>query len=90
MEHPLRELRKTLDLNQREFAESINSHPTYISQMETGVQPMGSLTALRVAEMYRAQMNRLGITVEDLLRGSRSRPAPPVTEGGEKAERATG
>lgn len=83
MEHPLRELRKTVGMNQGAFAEALSTHPTYISQIETGIQPMGSTVALRVAEVFRTEMNRLGITVEDLLRGSRERGIP-------EADRAAG
>jgi transcriptional regulator with XRE-family HTH domain len=74
--HPLRELRKSLGLNQRQFAGEVGLHPTYVSQLETGSEPVGKTTALRIADRYRLEMARLGITIEDLMRGSRARPDP--------------
>lgn len=84
MDHPSRELRKALGLNQAAFAAAVGTHHTYVSQIETGVQPMGSIVALRIAETYRDAMNRLGITIEDLLRGTRERVTTP------EADRAAG
>lgn len=80
--HPLRELRKSLDLNQREFAAEVGLHPTYVSQLETGSEPVGKGTALKIADRYRVEMARFGITIEDLMRGSRIRSAadpPPAS-----------
>ena len=71
--HPLRELRKSLSLNQRQFATEVGLHPTYVSQLETGSEPVGKSTSLKIADRYRVEMARLGITIEDLMRGSRSR-----------------
>lgn len=71
--HPLRELRKSLDLNQRQFGAEVGLHPTYVSQLETGTEPVGKGTALKIADRYRVEMARLGITIEDLMRGSRAR-----------------
>ena len=78
--HPLRELRKSLGLNQRPFAVEVGLHPTYVSQLETSSEPVGKGTALKIADRYRVEMARLGITIEDLMRGSRARPRhePPA------------
>jgi len=68
-EHPVRRLRVFLGLTQRELADRIESHMTYISQVETGSQPLGHEIALRLADHFRAELGKLGLTVEDLLRG---------------------
>lgn len=70
-EHPVRRLRTFLGLTQRELAERIDSHMTYISQVETGSQPLGHTVALRIASAFPHEMAKLGLTVEDLLRGRR-------------------
>ena len=76
-EHPVRRLRLHLGdgvqkWTQREFAEEIDTHPTYVSQVETGTQQLGSEVALRIADRFPREMARLGLTVEDLLRGART------------------
>lgn len=74
MEHPLRELRRSLGMKQRPFAAEVGLHPTYVSQLETGHQPMGKESALKVAARFRAEMAQLGLTIEDMMRGTRDRP----------------
>lgn len=76
---PVRKLRTFLGMTQAEFAERISTHKVYVSQIETGHQPLGHAVALRIASAFPVEMTRLGITVEDLLRGMRT------NEGGEAA-----
>ena len=75
--HPLQELRDTLDLSQEGFAAAVGK-PLYqstISTVEAFRSGLSRELALKLAGLYRTEMNGLGITVEDLLRGSRARPA---------------
>jgi transcriptional regulator with XRE-family HTH domain len=74
MEHPGETLRKALELTQEEFARSIGRSGPYVCQVEGGRDFYGRVTVLRIAERYREDLNRLGITVEDLLRGCRVQP----------------
>jgi len=75
----VRSLRKSLGakFTQKQFAERVGTHPTYVSQVETGSQTLGSEIALRIADSFPAEMARLGLTVEDLLRGTRT----PLSDG---------
>lgn len=80
MEHPLRELRRAVGtagkpMSQKRFGAEVGLHPTYVSQLETGHEPVGKVAALRVAGRFRTEMMQIGITVEDLMRGTRSRGA---------------
>ena len=71
--HPLRELREALGLNQSELADAIGRSHAFICMIESGQARLGRETVLAVMDRYRPVLNRLGITAEDLLRGSRSR-----------------
>ena len=71
--HPLRELREALGLNQAELAEAIGRTRVFVSMVENRQTRLGVDTVLAVVDRYRPVLNRLGITAEDLLRGSRSR-----------------
>ena len=73
MTHPLRLLRTTLGLTQLELAESIGVTHGRVSQIECGYGGnLGGPSLLLLAELYRTPMARLGITIEDVLRGKRA------------------
>lgn len=72
--HVLKDLRKALDMTQAEFAAAIGVQQSYISLIENDPnRRLGGETALAIADRFRERMNQLGITVEDLLRGTRGR-----------------
>lgn len=71
--NPLRELRKALDLSQDELAEAIDVFQSQVSSHELTGRGIGPDGLLRLAERFRPEMNRLGLTMEDLLRGTRAR-----------------
>ena len=82
---PLRELRMALGLTQQGFAEKTGIHQSQVSAHERTGQGIGRPGLLRLAEMFRPEMNRLGTTVEDLIRGNRDHtvnPASPYTPSG--------
>lgn len=64
----LRQFRKSLGLNQREFGAEVGIHPTYLCQIEVGTENLGHKNALRIAERYREELAAAGITLEELLR----------------------
>jgi len=70
-EHPIRELRNALGLKQREFAEQVGLSAAYVSQVENGVLDLGKEAGFKIMDRYRTEALRLGITLEDMLRGSR-------------------
>lgn len=57
-------------MTQAAFAESVGVGGQYQWQVESGRQVYGRETVLAIADKYGADMERLGITVEDLLRGT--------------------
>lgn len=67
----LRDLRTAAGLTQVGMAELCGWDRSYVSQLETGAETLGASPALRLADVFRPQMLRLGITVEDLMRGER-------------------
>ena len=71
----LRELREALGLSQDELASGIGNglHQATVSNAELGKTRLTPSQVLRLADLYRRTMNRLGLTVEDLLRGSKRR-----------------
>ena len=71
MPHPLKTLREATELSRTGFALSIGIGNDFCYQVEEGYENLGAKSALRVADRYRLLMARLGITVEDLLRGKR-------------------
>ena len=73
---PVRKLRTFLGMTQAAFAERIDSHSTYVSQVESGSQPLGHIVALRIAGAFPSEMAKIGLTVEDLLRGERGDVSP--------------
>ncbi len=73
--HPLSELRASLGLTQQQLATELETSQSYISQVESGGSRIGRDFALAVKDRWPLEMARLGITVETLLRGSRSRAA---------------
>jgi len=75
MDHPIKQLRKAVGLSQAAFAASVGITEGRICHIEKGRGSPGGKTLLRISEAYRAEMVGLGITAEDLIRGSRSRAA---------------
>ena len=73
---PLQELRTALGLTQKELADAIDVHQSQVSEHERTGRGIGRDGLISLADRYRAEMNRLGLTVEDLLRGSRERGTP--------------
>lgn len=70
---PLQELRKALGISQEALADAIDVHQSQVSAHERTGKGIGRDGLLRLADRYRVEMNRLGLTVEDMLRGSRER-----------------
>ena len=72
--HPLQELREALGKERAEFAESIGRTRPFVAMVEDyeGTD-LGRETVLAIFDLYRDALNRLGITAEDLLRGTRER-----------------
>lgn len=76
MDRPLKLLRAALELTQAEFGEAIGVSAGRICQVENSDQErLGSDALLELADRYRVELARLGLTVEDLMRGSRAGPA---------------
>lgn len=78
---PIEQLRRALGLSQTDFGRALGVSQGHVSSLERGSERLGGQTALRAADRWRLEMNRLGITVEDLIRGSRDQTeAPPAEE----------
>ena len=71
LEHTVKELRSALDLKQGEFADEVGLSAAYVSQVENRVLALGKAAGFKIMDRYRTESLRLGITLEDLLRGSR-------------------
>lgn len=69
--HPLQVLRESLGVTRTDLADSIDRTRTFISMVESGRTHLGRESVLALFERYRGDLNRLGITAEDLLRGCR-------------------
>jgi len=82
--HPLQELREAVGLGKEEFAGRIGCTRAFIAMVESQrpATNLGRATVLSIVDVFRDDLNRLGITAEDLLRGTRER----VTDGGEAGE----
>lgn len=74
-ETPLRRLRLALGLTQLELGTQAGVTASRISQAELRGGPLGIDPTLKIAELYRSSMDRLGITTEDILRGRRGQMA---------------
>jgi len=70
--NPLRRIREALGLTQAQLAEKLRWSRQYVHQLESGTDPIGGNTALRIADAFPDQMAQLGLTVEDLLRAGRA------------------
>lgn len=70
--HPLRALRDASGLSQQAFADRVSVTQALVSAVERRRARLGRDTALRVKDAFGPEMNRLGLTVEDLLRGGRA------------------
>lgn len=72
--HPLQELRQALGMERDAFAEAIGRTRPFIAMVEDYQDTdLGRETVLRIFDRFRDTLNQLGITAEDLLRGSRDR-----------------
>lgn len=78
--NPLKELRTALGLSQEALAASIDVYQSQVSSHERTGAGIGREGLLRLADRYRTDMNRLGLTVEDLLRGTRTRSPVGASE----------
>ena len=75
----LKEVRLALGLKQRELAKIADLHPGYLCQIEIGTNQIGRDAALKIWKPFRRDFDRLGFTLEDLLRGRRTAvPKCPV------------
>ncbi len=70
---PLKELRRALGLTQQGFAEKAGIHQSQVSAHELTGQGIGRPGLLRLAETFRSEMGKLGITLEDVQGGTRWR-----------------
>jgi len=80
--HPLQELREALGLKPAELAERIGRTRAFVAMVEGGHSDMGRESVIALFDAFRDELNRLGITAEDLLRGTRER----FTDGDGSAE----
>jgi transcriptional regulator with XRE-family HTH domain len=84
--HPIRELREAVGLTREELAERIGRTRPFITMLEEYEgQELGRETALRLFDEFRTDLNRLGITAEDLLRGYRGAPSRGPSRPAESA-----
>ncbi len=79
--HPLREIRDAAKLTQEAMAERLGSLRTYIAQVEGGHSEVGKDFGLKCLEEFHKEMDSLGISLEELLRGERA-PEPEEDEHG--------
>lgn len=70
-DHPLKQIRTHVDMTGVDFAVAIDTTGPYLSNIENRKQDVGHRLALRIQSRFPEEMRRLGITVEDLLRGGR-------------------
>lgn len=71
--HPLQELREALGLKPAELGERIGRTRAFVAMVEGGHSDMGRESVIALFDVFRDDLNRLGITAEDLLRGTRGR-----------------
>ena len=62
-----------LRLTQDELAKSLGLTQPFVSQVEAGDSYLGRETSLAIADRWRKEMKREGVTIESLLRGRRQR-----------------
>lgn len=65
---PIHRLRKSLGMKQAEFAESVGTTQSQVSVVEKGDSAPSRAVCLRAFDCYSGELERLGITLEDLLR----------------------
>lgn len=73
--YPLAALRRRLGLTQSELATRLQTTQPHVSAIESKGEPMGRELALRVLDLYRPDLEELGYSLEDLLRGRGGRAA---------------
>ena len=74
MDTPMKALREALGLTQKKVADQIGCDHSLISMAESG-RELGAQTTKAICDAYRPEMNRLGLTAEDFLRGRRGSAA---------------
>ena len=72
--HVVQSLRAFLALSQAAFGAEVDLPQSYVSYVERGHRRLTSDAALRIKDRFADEMGRLGLTVEDLLRGYRETP----------------
>jgi len=70
-EVPVKRLRLYLGMTAVEFARAIDTTGPYLSTIENRKQDVGHVMAIRIRDRFPDSMARLGLTVEDLIRGAR-------------------
>lgn len=70
-DHPVKRLRLHLDMSAVDFAREIDTTGPYLSTIENRKQDVGHRMAIKIRDRFGDQMARLGLTVEDILRGGR-------------------
>jgi len=71
---PLRRLREHLGITLAAFGQSTGIVPTHVSSYERGGKPIGFGVARRILDAYRREMAECNVELEDLQRGTFSRP----------------
>jgi transcriptional regulator with XRE-family HTH domain len=90
-EHPLKRLREYLEMSHQDLAEALGLARTYVLQVEQGRNRFGGKALLKISDLFGEEMDEIGVTVEDLLREGRPRPARgEVGEIGQGARRVGG
>jgi hypothetical protein len=90
--NPTTAIREAAKFNVPDFARALGFSAAYVYRMEeTGQGGVSKKFALRLLELYSEEMQRLGITVEDLLRGTAtpngdSSPSPAPAGAEERGE----
>ena len=67
--HVLQAIRAEAGISQEEMAERLETTQVSISRYELGTRQIPGHRALMVKAEFSAEMKRLGLTVEDLIRG---------------------
>ena len=67
----LKAVRAELGLPQPQFAIEVDINPVHLSKLENGHSYIGSESALRVICRFRSTFDRLGYSLEDLMRSGR-------------------
>jgi hypothetical protein len=71
VKHPLQELREFLGWKPAQLGDSIDRTRTFVSMVEADRTELGRESVIALFDRFRPQLDQLGITAEDLLRGRR-------------------